>query len=138
MKLRLRVNSSLLLKFFVAFLSLLVVPVVIISFVMNANVRNFFVDVTRKNMQNSVTSLWDTAVYALYDAEQAAMSATYNERLKKIAMMDMDISNLDAEGAYLVNDVFDSLADIASGNRNIHSIYVYNKEKNYVVSSEKR
>ena len=138
MKLKLRANSSLLLKFFVAFLSLLVVPVVIISIVMNANVRNFFVDVTRKNMQNSVTSLMDTAEKALYDAEQAAMSATYNERLKKIAMMDIDISNLDAEGVYLVSDVFDSLADIASGNRNIHSIYVYNKEKNYVVSSEKR
>lgn len=133
-----RISSSLFLRFFISFLILLTLPVLAISITMNAQIGKMLTGKIQLNIQNMLDNVMDMAENALDDAEKASVLLMENERLKKLAQQRPNMNAVGVADVYLIQDVFEVLADIANSNKNIAKISVYNQEDNYVITSEKR
>lgn len=133
-----KITAPLLLKIYIAFLTILLIPIVVISGFSNANMRNLYTEIIRSNMQNSLHTIMDITENALDDAEKIVVQLTFNDKLKR--MWDSKISDLKATAVdvYAIRDVLDSVADIVNSNKNIESVYIYNKNDDYIITSDKR
>ncbi len=135
---KLRMNSSLFIKFFISFLILLTLPVLTISIIMSARMGRVMTENVQSNIQATMSNAMEATENALDDAEKASVLLMESERLKALAQQRPDMNAIRIEDVYLIQDVFDVLSNIADGNKNIAKISVYNQEEAYILTSEKR
>lgn len=133
-----KLTAPLLIKLYIAFLTILIIPIVIISSFSNANMRNLFAEIIRANMQTTLYTVMDLTETALDDAEKIVVQLTFSEKMKRISGNKLSNLIASAEDVYTVRDVLDSVADIANSNKNIESVYIYNKNEDYIISSDRR
>lgn len=130
-------NSSLFTKIFLIFLSLFSIPLILICIALSLYTNNFYLILTKENMQSALSTTVKNAEAAFDAAEKIVVSVTSNEKL----MQAFEISskkNLNADEIYVMYDAWELLSALTVGNRNITSVLIYNHRNGDVISSDKR
>jgi len=133
--LKIKNNSSLIIKYFISILSLFIIPIIVVCIIINIHSNRIFRDITTDLMQYSLNSLLKTVEDAFDDAEKITLQLTFDERLSDVTGYE-GMGRKSVDEIYKYHEVFGVLQSLTDSNKNITSILVYNSDSGKVISSE--
>ena len=134
---KLNSSSSLIIKYFLLFLSLFIIPIIVVCVIMNVHTNSVFRNITTEWMQYSLDSILKTSESAFEEAEKIVIQLTYNDCIEDTTSIP-NSERKSVSDIYKFYEVFDLLQSMTESNKNLESILIYNSDLGYVISSERR
>ncbi len=123
-------------KLFLSYSLFLVVPVITFYFLFHFNLLRYVEQQVSTSNMGRLSQTQRSIETMIQDLSRDALRICASSSVRELGSITLDNYNQDTASIFVVRAMYDTLWGLESVNEGIHSVYLYNEDKHYMISSK--